>query len=204
MTSSFETDELKKLRFPIGPFEFGKIYSAEDLQLIIRKIEEFPAELKKLVSRLKDAQLDVSYREGGWTVRQVVHHLADSHINAYTRFKLALTEETPSIKPYDEKAWAELADSKAGDIRSSVELLVGLHYRWTLLLKAMSAEDFQLLYYHPEHQMSHHLMEMIAMYAWHGDHHLAHIKQVTEKKTAPKTKPIKAVTAKTLNKKQQS
>ncbi len=196
MTSSIQTDELKKLRFPIGPFEFGKIYSSEDLGLFIRKIEGCPAKLKKIASGLKDAQLDVSYREGGWTVRQVIHHLADSHINAYTRFKLALTEDTPSIRPYDDKAWAELADSKASPIDSSLELLNGLHKRWTLLLNAMSAEDFQRLYYHPEHQMSHPLMELLAMYAWHCDHHMAHIQRATMQKALLKDKPVKTVAPK--------
>ncbi len=187
---------------PIGPFEFGEIYSSEDLGLFIRKIEGCPAKLKKIASGLKDAQLDVSYREGGWTIRQVIHHLADSHINAYTRFKLALTEDTPSIRPYDEKAWAELVDSKTGVIESSLELLVGLHKRWSLLLRAMSAEDFQRLYYHPEHQMSHPLSELVAMYAWHCDHHLAHIQQAIVQKAPPKAKRVKTVSTKNINTKQ--
>ena len=157
MTTIIEIDQVQQLRFPIGMFEFGKTYTDEDIQEFIKKIEDFPARLKKLLSGISKEQLDTPYREGGWTIRQVIHHLADSHINAYTRLRLALTEDTPAIKPYDQQAWAELEDAKTADHEISLAILTGLHKRWSQLLKSMRPEDFDRLYYHPEHQMSHSL-----------------------------------------------
>ena len=155
---------------------------------------------------MNQQQLDTPYREGGWTVRQVIHHLFDSHSNAYTRFKLALTEDTPAIKPYNEKAWAELGDVKTTDPKVSVTLLVNLHKRWANLLKSMSAEDFNRRYFHPEHNHAFALKEILAMYAWHGDHHYEHINLVkknfpVQSKRAKKTSEAKPTVRKTTRKK---
>lgn len=202
MTATIETDQLQALRFPVGMFEFGKTYTDEDIQQFIKKIEGFPARLKKLTAGLTAEQFDTSYREGGWTIRQVIHHLADSHMNAYIRFKLALTEDTPAIKPYNQTAWAELEDSKTALPQVSIDLLTSLHARWTITLKSMTPEDFDRLFYHPEHQMSHGLKEILAMYAWHGDHHYAHIQQAKSLIKVAKPKAVKVAPAKKSVKKQ--
>lgn len=133
-----------------------------------------PERLKAAVSGLSDAQLDTPYREGGWTVRQVVHHLADSHANSVIRFKLALTEDWPTIKPYDEAAWAKLPDSKSLPIESSMTFIEGMHERWVALLEAMTEADFERGFVHPEHGRQS-LATALAIYAWHSRHHVAHI-----------------------------
>jgi hypothetical protein len=179
MTTTIESNDIQKLRFPIGLFEYGRTYQEEEMQQFIEKLESFPTSLKKLLTGITKQQLDNSYREGGWTIRQLIHHLADSHINAYTRMRLALTEDTPAIKPYDQQLWAELPDARTADPEASLAILTGIHNRWSLLMQSLAPEDFQRLYYHPEHQMSHTLSELIAQYAWHCDHHLAHIQMVT-------------------------
>lgn len=204
MTTTIETDKIQNLRFPIGMFEFGKTYTGEDIEKFIKKIDEFPAKLKKSVTGLTKEQLDTTYREGGWTIRQVIHHLADSHMNAYIRFRLALTEDTPAIKPYDQQAWAELEDAKNALPEVSLNLLTSLHKRWAILLKSMTPEDFDCLFYHPEHQMSHGLKEILAMYVWHGDHHYAHIQQAKALKSIAKPKAKKTVGTKKAVSKQTS
>lgn len=133
-----------------------------------------PARLRAAVSGLSEPQLDTPYRPGGWTVRQVVHHLPDSHINSYVRFKLALTEDTPTIKPYDEALWAKLPDAVATPIETSLRLMEGLHGRWVGLLESMSDTDFSRAFRHPEIGMVR-LDQNLALYAWHGKHHVAHI-----------------------------
>jgi len=158
------------LRFPIGRFN-PATESSRTQQ--IDAIRQLPTHLRAAVAGLSDAQLDTPYRDGGWTVRQVVHHLADSHANAFARFKLALTEDWPTIKPYDEAAWAELADSKQ-PIGLSLDLLTGLHARWVALRESMSDEDFQRGYNHPAMGRQE-LSRALAIYAWHGGHHIAHI-----------------------------
>lgn len=133
-----------------------------------------PSRLSSSVQGLGDNQLNTPYREGGWTIRQVVHHLADSHINSYVRFRLALTEDTPTIRPYEESLWAELPDAKSLPLKPSLDLLDGLHNRWTMLLRHMTEQDFQRRLLHPElGELS--LAWMLGLYAWHGRHHLAHI-----------------------------
>ncbi|HET6566733.1 MAG TPA: putative metal-dependent hydrolase, partial [Rhodothermales bacterium] len=140
-----------------------------------------PRSLRKAVQGLSEEQLRTPYRPGGWTVRQVVHHLPDSHLNAYARYKLALTEDTPTIKPYDEAAWAELADTDVVPMETSLVLLETLHERWVALLKRMQVEDFQRQYRHPEHGSLFTLERVLGLYAWHGRHHVAHITGLRER-----------------------
>jgi hypothetical protein len=158
-------------RYPVGTFDPD---DARPLQEAIDAIASLPRDLQKAVARLTMRQLETPYRDGGWTARQVVHHLADSHLNCYARFRLALTEETPTIKPYNEKAWAELADAKSGPLDMSIALIEGLHARWVALMRSMAADDFQRTYLHPERGAM--TLERTArLYAWHCRHHLAHL-----------------------------
>lgn len=166
---------LDSLRFPIGKFEVPQVLTQELIDGYIKDIETFPARLKQAVNGLNDSQLDTPYRPGGWTIRQVVNHCSDSHMNSIIRFKLALTEVEPIIKPYYEERWAELADSKTMPIAPALSLLEGLHQRWTVLLKSLTAEDLKKTFIHPEHGKRFRLDENIGVYAWHGNHHLAHI-----------------------------
>ena len=164
------------LRFPVGRFT---LTSADDRSRAeaISIIAELPAKMRAAVRGLSDAQLDTPYRPEGWTVRQVVHHVPDSHMNAFTRFKLALTEDTPRIKPYAEAKWAELPDGRTGPIEPSLSILDGLHARWTVLLRAMRAEDYERQLDHPDSGIQS-LDRMLALYAWHCRHHLAHITEL--------------------------
>jgi hypothetical protein len=162
-------------RYPIGRFQFGGDSTRASQQQRIDEIAAAPALLRRAVAGLTRAQLDTPYREKGWTVRQVVHHLPDSHLNAYTRMKLALTEDEPTIKPYEEARWAELPDSRAGEIEPSVNLLEYLHQRWLMLLRDLKPADFDRQFRHPEHGRMFTLTESLALYAWHGRHHVAHI-----------------------------
>ncbi|WP_410769417.1 YfiT family bacillithiol transferase [Fontibacillus sp. BL9] len=162
-------------RYPIGTFRCERDISATQREMWIREIEELPARLKEAVKGLSEDQLNLPYRERGWTLRQVVHHLADSHMISFIRFKLALTEDTPTIRPYFEDRWAELQDSKETDIQISFMLLEGLHKRWAILLKSMEKSDFEKQFYHPESQQTVRLDYNLGYYAWHGKHHTAHI-----------------------------
>ncbi|MBW3552422.1 MAG: putative metal-dependent hydrolase [Gemmatimonadetes bacterium] len=168
------------LRYPIGKFRYSGPMDEADRQQAIDTIQSLPARLRATIEAFAEEQLDAAYRPGGWTVRQVVHHLADSHLNAYTRFKLALTEDEPTIRPYDEARWAELTDSRAApDV--SLRLLDALHERWVLLLRSLAREDWQKRVLHPEHKRDMSLDELLAMYAWHCSHHLAHITTMRER-----------------------
>jgi hypothetical protein len=162
-------------RYPIGRFKFDGQASQERREQWIGEIAAAPGALRAAVSGLGSQQLDTPYREQGWTLRQVVHHVPDSHLNAYTRIKLALTEDEPQIKPYDEARWAELPDVQAAPVEISLTLLECLHRRWVLLLRALGPSDFARRFRHPELGRSIGLDEVIAMYAWHGRHHVAHI-----------------------------
>lgn len=165
---------MRDLRYPIGEFRYGGPMAAAEREAAIATIEVLPRRLRDAVEPLSEAQLDTPYRPGGWTVRQLVHHLPDSHLNAYTRFKLGLTEEDAAIRPYDEARWAELPDSRAApDV--SLRLLEALHERWVLLLRALAQETWARRVLHPEHQRHLTLDELLGMYAWHCSHHLAHI-----------------------------
>jgi hypothetical protein len=163
------------LRYPIGPFRFDGDVSPGRREQRMGEIAAAPLGLRAAVAGLIPPQLDTPYRDDGWTVRQVVHHLPDSHLNAYTRIKLALTEDEPTIKPYEEARWAELPDSRTGNIEPSLDLFESLHQRWLLLLRRLSPADFERRYQHPEHGRIFGLDEALAMYAWHGRHHVAHI-----------------------------
>jgi hypothetical protein len=156
---------LDQLKYPIGKFEKPEIITKEILVKWISDIADFPTKLKKEVDYLTDKQLDTAYRPGGWTVRQVVHHCADSHINSYTRFKLTLTENKPTIKPYYEDRWAELIDGKKSPIKYSLMLLEGLHFRWVTLLNSLTQEDLEKKFIHPEHGNEIQLIENTGIYA---------------------------------------
>ena len=158
-------------RYPVGPFDPNDTTPIPDL---IAVIEALPARLREAVSGITEAQLETRYRDGGWTARQVVHHIADSHLNSYTRFRLGLTEERPVIRPYDEKKWAELPDAAHGPLEPTLALVDGLHARWAALLRSMSPADFQRVVVHPE-RGEWTLDRMLRIYAWHCRHHLAHI-----------------------------
>ena len=165
------------LSYPIGKFEQPSDITAEHLENWIEQIAQFPSHLEQEVVHLDDSQLNQPYRPGGWTIRQVVHHVADSHMNAYIRFKLALTEQEPTIRPYNEKAWALIPEAAHGDIAVSLQLLKALHQRWVATLKEMNTEQFGCPYYHPEDEELVPLNVATGMYAWHGKHHLAHVLQ---------------------------
>lgn len=160
-------------RYPAGTFSFDEDASFEKVRSWIDRIETLPRRLVEQVSGLNDQQLDSPYRKEGWTVRQVIHHLADSHLNAYCRLKLTLTEEHPVIRPYDQDRWAELEDSRLSP-EVSIGILKGIHRRWATLLLQMEQRDFDRTFDHPE-SGSWTLKKHTAHYAWHGDHHLAHI-----------------------------
>jgi uncharacterized damage-inducible protein DinB len=162
------------LRFPVGRFQRAEELSAAQRRDAIAVIAATPAELRGAVRGLSDAQFDTPYRPDGWTVRQVVHHIPDSHANALIRFKLALTENTPTVKPYDEAAWAKLEDARSTPIEISLSLVDGLHDRWIRVLNAMAPADFKRTLNHPEHGVMS-LDHLLALYAWHSRHHIAHI-----------------------------
>ena len=170
------------LRYPVGEFSRPSVLSPAERTAAIDAIAETPAKLRAAVSGLTDAQLDTPYRDGGWTVRQVVHHVPDSHMNAYSRFKLALTEDTPTIKPYDEAKWAELEDGKSKLVEHSLTLLDSLHARWVFLLRRMKPADFARTLIHPEWKAPGSLDVLLAMYAWHGKHHVAHVTGLRQRK----------------------
>lgn len=174
-------EELERLRFPIGRFEPSKRLSGKERDALVDDIAALPADLRAAVSDLSPAQVGTPYRPGGWTVRQVVNHLPDSHMNGYIRFKLAVTEDEPTIKPYDEAAWANLADGRAAKIEHSLRLLEALHKRWVRFLRSLEDGDFSRTFRHPE-LGSVSLSTNLELYAWHGRHHLAHIEELRRRK----------------------
>jgi len=168
------------LRYPIGRFAPQDSYSGQEISASITRIETLPARIESLVKDFSEKQLDTSYRDGGWTARQVIHHLSDSHMNAYIRFKWTLTEDTPTIKAYDEKLWAQTPEVKLHP-RVSLDLLKALHPKWTALIRSLTAEQLMREYVHPETGKHNRLDRIVALYAWHGDHHLGHLKIVSGK-----------------------
>jgi hypothetical protein len=163
------------LKYPIGHFIPPGTYSPEVLDGYIRTISEFPAKIAAETAHLTDAQLDTTYRQNGWTIRQVVNHCADSHMNALARFKFALTENTPVIKPYLEALWGTLPDSKTMPIQPALSMIEGIHQRWTVLMNSFSEKEWQKAFIHPEKGKEIKLNESAGNYAWHCEHHLAHI-----------------------------
>jgi hypothetical protein len=168
------------LSYPIGRYEAPASLDAGQRGEWLRRIAEAPARFREAVRGLDDAQLDTPYRPGGWTVRQVVHHMADSHMNAYIRFRVALTEDQPTIKPYDQAAWAELADARTLPVETSLALLEGMHRRLVALAETLAEADFARTFFHPERGVVR-LDSTLGMYAWHGRHHEAHILGLRER-----------------------
>lgn len=171
---------MNDLRYPVGKFHYEGSLSEDQKQVFLHEVEQTPAKLRSAVAGLSEKQLDTPYREGGWTVRQVVHHVPDSHMNSYVRFKLALTEDEPTIKPYAEDRWAELADSHSTPIEVSLTLLDSLHDRWMRLLRSLTAEEWKKTFRHPVlGPMT--LEKTLALYAWHGRHHVSHITELRKR-----------------------
>jgi hypothetical protein len=169
-----------QLRYPIGKFSPKESYSPQDVQDNIKRIEALPAKVEALIKNFSSAQYDTPYRDGGWTARQVIHHMADSHMNAVIRFKWTLTENTPVIKAYNEKLWAETAETKLDPV-ISINLLRALHTKWVAMLKLIKPEELRREFTHPETKKNLPLDRLIALYAWHGEHHLGHLEIIAKK-----------------------
>lgn len=168
--------DIEKLRFPIGKYVPNKNPDNETLQKWINDIQTFPNSLIEITQDLTVEQLNWKYRPNGWKIKQVIHHCADSHMNAFIRFKLAITEKIPIIKPYFEAEWAELIDSLDDDIENSINIISSLHKKWVKLLNSLNSEQLLLEFVHPEHSETFNLHENIGNYAWHSNHHLEHVK----------------------------
>jgi hypothetical protein len=176
------TQELERLKYPIGKFDCPKQISKEHIKNWISVLELFPSQLEELVSPLSDSQLNTPYRPDGWTVRQVVHHVSDSHHHSYIRFKWALTEDKPIIKYYYEQLWAELPDARTAPIQMSLNHLSTVHYKLVYLLNSLNDEQLNRSFIHPEHNDEVLLKQNIGIYAWHSKHHYAHIENVLKRK----------------------
>ena len=166
---------MEELKYPIGRFQRKESYTAQEIDEALKVLEEFPNRIKREISSLDENQLDTQYRPDGWTIRQVVHHCADSHMNSLIRFKLALTEDNPIIKPYKEGLWAELFDSKNFPVDDSLKILDGVHNRLVSLLRSLNNEQLKREFTHPEKEQNVSIAENIVLYSWHCQHHLAHI-----------------------------
>jgi hypothetical protein len=174
--------ELEQLKYPIGQFDCPKNISPQHIESWISILEQFPIRFEALVKHLSKEQLDTSYRPDGWTIRQVIHHVSDSHHHSYTRFKWALTENKPVIKAYYEDRWAELFDTKSAPIQMSIEHLKAIHYKLVYLLKGLSEDDLNKSFIHPETNSEVKLSYNIGNYAWHSNHHYAHIENLMKQK----------------------
>ena len=174
-------NNIEQLQYPIGRYQKPDKFTPDQIQEWITVLQALPSWMDHCIENLDEHQLQVPYREGGWTIQQVVHHVADSHMNAYIRLKLALTEDNPTVKPYDEKAWAELADVSIVPVNVSVTLLHAIHRRMIAVMQRMQPSDWERTYYHPEHKRSFPIWEMVALYAWHSRHHTEHIKQLRQR-----------------------
>lgn len=168
--------ELHKLRFPIGEFIYPKEISLDQRANWIQSISDFTTTVMSLTSDLSTPELNLTYRPEGWNIKQVVHHCADSHMNAVIRFKLTLTEDSPIIRPYFEERWADLSDGNEDDLGDSLQLLTALHSKWSRLLRGLTEEDLSRSYVHPQYGKQFSLLEAIGLYAWHCEHHLGHIR----------------------------
>ena len=171
-------DALESLKYPVGKFRFPENIPSSILKQWTERIARFPREMTELVSGLSDKQLDTPYRPDGWNIRQVVHHVGDSHMGSYTRFKWALTEDNPMIKTYDQDKWSDLPDTKFGPIKEALDFLTALHSKWVTLLHSLSSEQWERTFQHPEMKRTITLKQNLALYVWHCDHHYAHIKQL--------------------------
>ena len=171
---------LEQLRYPIGKFQKPAHIDQAQIEDWVKILEEFPAKLNEEVNGLTEEELEKTYRPNGWTIRQVVNHCADSHMNCFIRFKLALTEDTPVVKPYFEELWAELPDSKSYPVESSLKILIGLHERWVNLLKSLPVENLDKQFKHPETGDLISLKTILGLYAWHSEHHLAHVRNAKQ------------------------
>lgn len=171
---------IDKLRYPIGRYEEPVTITVDEIDKSITIIASFPAALQTAVMGWSAQQLDTPYRPGGWTIRQLVHHCADSHMNAFIRHKLALTEEEPTIKPYAEALWADLPDGSIMDIDSSIQILEGVHKRWVYLLRSLSSNQLERSFFHPGLQRKMSIQAAVCLYGWHCSHHLAHVLQLKE------------------------
>lgn len=169
--------DINQLKFPVGNYIAPQEITQNDIESWIKNIELFPQKLSELVASLTSKELNYIYRPGGWTVKQVIHHLADSHLNSFTRFKLTLTEEKPIVRPYQEAQWAETIDANNDQIDLSLNILYGLHERWAMLLKNLTSADFDRTYFHPDDQKQYTMKWMLGLYDWHCRHHFAHIEQ---------------------------
>ncbi|RMG77097.1 MAG: putative metal-dependent hydrolase [Bacteroidetes bacterium] len=167
---------MEALQYPVGRFSMPAAPTPEEIRAWVEKIEQFPEQLRALTGELSPALKNRTYRPGGWSVKQLVHHCADSHSNSLIRFKLALTETDPVIKPYLEHLWANLPDSLDDDLSHSLQMLAAIHHKWVQLIRHFSAADFERGFVHPEMNTRMTLAQAVAMYAWHGEHHLAHIR----------------------------
>ncbi len=175
-------EELEDLKYPIGKFEIPENITAADIQRWISDISALPIKLRQEVVKLSKEQLDTPYRPEGWTLKQLIHHIADSHMNAFLRFKWALTEEEPTIKAYDEKRFADLYDSYLAPVEISLDFISALHGKWVILLENMSNADFERSFVHPVSGYRYSLKESLANYSWHGRHHLAHLQNLLKSK----------------------
>lgn len=173
--------DIETLKFPIGKFVASEVISNQRIQQCIADIATFPSRLSTAVVTMNDEQLDTQYRPEGWTLRQVVHHCADSHLNAFIRLKLALTEENPTVKPYFEERWAELSDAKTMSIEPSLKIIEGLHTRWAAVFQHLELEQFDRSFFHPEQDKNVKIAENLELYAWHCNHHLAHITETKKR-----------------------
>ena len=171
-----DQNELEQLRFPVGRFQWIEEISASQRTELIAVLRQFPEQLKKVVENFEAADFKNTYRPDGWTAAQVIHHLADSHMHSYLRFKHTYTEDTPTITPYDEGAWSCLSDGSDHDVQASLKILEGVHHRWCQFLDAFTTEDFDRKYYHPQLKIYFSLNQALALYAWHCKHHLEHVK----------------------------
>ncbi|MBK8506778.1 MAG: putative metal-dependent hydrolase [Saprospiraceae bacterium] len=171
---------MENLQYPIGKYEFPESFTKNDIEGWINDIAQAPELYRKLAERMTEAQMETAYRPGGWTARQVLHHVPDSHIQAYGRFKLVLTEDSPTIKPYHEDLWAQLPDTQLTPISVSLSLLDALHQRWVVLMQNMKPSDFEKIYIHPQYGKKYPLGAVCKLYAWHGRHHLAHLQIILD------------------------
>ncbi len=172
----------EQLKYPVGEFKIQGEFSESQIKSFINDIRDFPGLVKKQVKKLNENDLDSPYRPGGWSIRQVIHHCADSHMNSFIRFKLALTEDNPTIKGYQEDLWANGLDYKEMPITPSIQILEGLHARWAKILESMRPVDFKKTFYHPEMKKTIALDRNLALYSWHSKHHLGHIKLISNRK----------------------